>query len=82
MRIFWTRCEFFGPGANFWTRCDVVEKKKAIAINVPENISFPDEELSTNPKKRSNFISRIWRSLPKGDKDDIITTIVKIALNI
>ena len=61
---------------------DVVEKKKVIAINVPENITFPDEELSTNPKKRSNFISRIWRSLPKGDKDDIITTIVKIALNI
>ena len=61
---------------------DVVEKKKAIAINVPENITFPDQELSNNPKKRSNFISRIWRSLPKRDKDDIITTIVRIALSI
>ena len=32
---------------------DVIEKKKVIAINVPENITFPDEELSTNSKKRS-----------------------------
>ena len=56
---------------------DVVEKNKAIAISVPENISFPDEELSANPKKRSNFISRIWRSLPKRDKDDIITNYSK-----
>ena len=61
---------------------DVVEKNKAITINVPENISFPDEELSTNPKKRSNFISRIWRTLPKKDKDDIITLIARIALSI
>ena len=60
---------------------DVVEKKKAIAINVPENITFPDEELSANPKKRSNFISRVWRSLPNRDKHDIITTIAKIALS-
>ena len=46
-----------------------------------ENITFPDEELSANPKKRSNFISRVWRSLPNRDKDDIITTIVRIALS-
>ena len=61
---------------------DVVEKKKAIAMNVPENITFPDEELSNNPKKKSNFISKVWRSLPQRDKDDIITSIVMFAFGI
>ena len=61
---------------------DVVEKKKAITINVPENITFPDEELSNNPKKKSNFISKVWRSLPQRDKDDIITSIVMFAFGI
>ena len=61
---------------------DVVEKKKAIAMNVPKNITFPDEELANNPKKKSNFISKVWRSLPQRDKDDIITSIVMFAFGI
>ena len=51
-------------------------------MNVPKNITFPDEELANNPKKKSNFISKVWRSLPQRDKDDIITSIVMFAFGI